>query len=262
MLSRFVCIVAILALGSAPASAELLDFTQQSKAGTTSSPMTFSSGGVTVALSAYTFANGVNPATLGGSNIGSPTFSSSILSYSDRGVGVCSSGETGGPQGNSEGCPEVDSADEQSKKVTNYNEGLLLTFTGAPTVNLLGTVLNRVDQYDTLGIYGVSTLGNLAFLGFAGTIMNPTNGFTVAKIGSNTNTQHVLTFTPALQGYSRYFFTTTTNSSLPTRGDGYRLAAMTVAAVPEPATWAMMLIGFGFIGMQMRRSRRRFAVAV
>jgi hypothetical protein len=30
-------------------------------------------------------------------------------------------------------------------------------------------------------------------------------------------------------------------------------------AVPEPATWAMMLVGFGGIGMAMRRSRRRNA---
>ena len=30
-----------------------------------------------------------------------------------------------------------------------------------------------------------------------------------------------------------------------------------VADVPEPATWAMMLLGFGATGMAMRRSRRR-----
>jgi hypothetical protein len=28
-------------------------------------------------------------------------------------------------------------------------------------------------------------------------------------------------------------------------------------AVPEPATWAMMLMGFGATGVAMRRSRRR-----
>lgn len=29
------------------------------------------------------------------------------------------------------------------------------------------------------------------------------------------------------------------------------------SAVPEPATWAMMLLGFGAVGMALRRSRRR-----
>lgn len=31
---------------------------------------------------------------------------------------------------------------------------------------------------------------------------------------------------------------------------------MHVAAVPEPATWAMMLLGFGGVGMAMRRQRK------
>jgi hypothetical protein len=32
------------------------------------------------------------------------------------------------------------------------------------------------------------------------------------------------------------------------------------AAVPEPATWAMMLFGFGLVGSAMRRSRRSVAI--
>jgi hypothetical protein len=34
------------------------------------------------------------------------------------------------------------------------------------------------------------------------------------------------------------------------------------AAVPEPATWGMMILGFGAIGMAMRSSRRRQGAAV
>jgi hypothetical protein len=33
-------------------------------------------------------------------------------------------------------------------------------------------------------------------------------------------------------------------------------AAGTLAAVPEPATWAMMILGFGGVGAMLRRSRR------
>lgn len=34
------------------------------------------------------------------------------------------------------------------------------------------------------------------------------------------------------------------------------------SAVPEPATWAMMIIGFGAVGSLMRQSRRRMATAM
>ncbi len=36
-----------------------------------------------------------------------------------------------------------------------------------------------------------------------------------------------------------------------------RFDAVNVGAVPEPGTWAMMLIGFGAVGAAMRRSRRK-----
>jgi hypothetical protein len=33
-------------------------------------------------------------------------------------------------------------------------------------------------------------------------------------------------------------------------------AALGMAAVPEPATWGLMLLGFGGMGMMLRRRRR------
>ncbi len=40
----------------------------------------------------------------------------------------------------------------------------------------------------------------------------------------------------------------------------YDFATANTAAVPEPATWAMMLIGFGGVGFQIRRQRRKSGV--
>ena len=46
--------------------------------------------------------------------------------------------------------------------------------------------------------------------------------------------------------------------SLTTQGNGLvqTTFSASTAAVPEPATWALMLLGFGGIGMAMRRRRR------
>ena len=41
-----------------------------------------------------------------------------------------------------------------------------------------------------------------------------------------------------------------------------QVAGATAAAVPEPATWAMLLLGFGFVGGVMRTAKRRQKLTV
>ena len=156
---------------AAPASGQAFDFGGTPSTGPSSSSLYFSSGGMSVQLTGYSFSNTLGPSSLGGLDINSSTFTGGItLSHSDRGVGVCSSSEEGGFTGNSAGCPEIDSADEQGAKKINVNEGLLLSFLNVPSVNILSAILNIVDSNDTLGIYGVSSTGILTQLGFSGTI--------------------------------------------------------------------------------------------
>jgi PEP-CTERM motif-containing protein len=64
---------------------------------------------------------------------------------------------------------------------------------------------------------------------------------------------------PSLGGYKFYDFVSTSRSG----GKNFLLGGLTMtAAVPEPATWALLLLGFGGVGGMMRRKRRQQGVAV
>jgi hypothetical protein len=50
------------------------------------------------------------------------------------------------------------------------------------------------------------------------------------------------------------------SSTLINKGDEFVTGGLTLSAVPEPATWAMMITGFGLLGLAARR-RRELATA-
>jgi hypothetical protein len=73
----------------------------------------------------------------------------------------------------------------------------------------------------------------------------------------NDGTSENFALTPAVQLAAGTFNLAITGVN---RGNGSLGGTVTirdVGAVPEPATWAMMLLGFGAIGVGFRRSRRR-----
>ena len=51
------------------------------------------------------------------------------------------------------------------------------------------------------------------------------------------------------------------NDTTGTQNGSIFLDAVTITAVPEPATWAMMILGFGLAGMAVRRRKRKLAFA-
>lgn len=98
-----------------------------------------------------------------------------------------------------------------------------------------------IDSYNTLDFYrGDTLLGSI--LGSAASAWP--NGDQDSGVTNRTVS------IASTQAFDRLVFRTGQNAF---EADSFRFSA----AVPEPATWGMMILGFGAIGMAMRSSRRR-----
>lgn len=91
--------------------------------------------------------------------------------------------------------------------------------------------------------------------------------YTLITSGPNANSQtnmrwqNYMTqkFTASAGGLTRISFTG--GNTQPMGGAyGFALDSVSISAVPEPATWAMMLIGFAAVGSAVRRRRTSLAV--
>jgi PEP-CTERM motif len=114
-------------------------------------------------------------------------------------------------------------------------------------INTLSFLWGSVDSYNVLDFLAAD--GTTVLAHFTGNdIFDPASGNQ-----TDPNTNPVVTF--LLNGGSESSFTylrLTTNPS----ANAFEIDNLAVnPAVPEPATWAMMLLGFGGIGIAMRRRR-------
>ncbi|MFD1786267.1 PEPxxWA-CTERM sorting domain-containing protein [Sphingomonas floccifaciens] len=147
---------------------------------------------------------------------------------------------------------------------------------GAPTD---ATITGTFD-YEALGAGTTTGVSNFNVL-LASNGLNYGNfpGGVTANVTNLTNSTGTLNFFNA--GSTIFSFdisnfgamgtsaTTVSNATNFTYGDGTRIGITAgsegrisvAAAVPEPATWAMMLIGFGAIGATMRRRKQTAVVS-
>ena len=119
----------------------------------------------------------------------------------------------------------------------------ILAVNAAIDENLFGQALYLTEPDGTKSdIFGICTCGvnNVLALGFASD--TETTGVNFGEFSS----------TPEGNG----IFDATRFLSASLRDQGYTATFTSDGAVPEPATWAMMLVGFGGIGVAMRRKRR------
>ena len=127
---------------------------------------------------------------------------------------------------------------------------ILLATSAAPTVNLLGEHFS----YAPAGISPLASEGNLGIYGTRDL------SFRGGDVGSYDAFSQTFNTTIGTTYNLSYLFTLTTCRGCSATPNGLRITAgepSVAGAVPEPATWAMMLLGFGGIGFQMRRQRKQ-----
>ena len=124
-----------------------------------------------------------------------------------------------------------------------------LTFSGVQ--NRFGLCWGSIDSYNSVAFY----LGNSAtpFLTLHGNTLNavPALGFDGNQLAALTNAY--VTFTGL--SFDKIVLASSGNSF------EFDNISYGVGAVPEPSTWAMMLLGFAGIGFAYRRRRNRLAIA-
>jgi hypothetical protein len=107
------------------------------------------------------------------------------------------------------------------------------------------------DAFNTSDVYTATDIGNsLTFISAFATDLSAVPAY----FGTSWNDTNYSRFSKLL-GAGSYSFAITGNCAggCPA-GFGVRLDAAPVApGVPEPATWAMLVLGFGFIGAAIRR---------
>lgn len=137
---------------------------------------------------------------------------------------------------------------------TASREAVLVT--GSRTLRLSGMLLNLLNTRDSLQVFGVNDdTGALESFSYGGFIRTGLGGAaTFVNTAANGGTT-ALTFVNDSPVYTRFLITTRidgVNDS--TTIQDYRIGSLTFA-VPEPQSWALMIVGFGLVGAAARRRK-------
>jgi len=113
--------------------------------------------------------------------------------------------------------------------------------------------LGSLDAQNRIDFFSGNTLeGSFTGTTLAGALAGVANGNQHSDL---TNGRFYFTFSAA-DDITKLVFSTTKPSF------EFDNIAATFSAVPEPATWTMLILGFGFVGFMMRSSRQRTATVI
>lgn len=238
-------IAAGLILCASPAAAVTIDFTGGGSAtdGTDGNIRPFSSGGISVQASAWT------------GSLNAPT--ASYLGWYSHGLGVTNASEGNGSTGN-------------SHTVDNYagTDFIVLVFNQAVNISAATLYPFDVDPSTTNPLDNDALVSNASLLGAFTTPATPigtasavwaslyANRYNVSGNTSSAAPNPYLTSLTSAGRYGNVWVIGAANSNPDRTYDGFKLSSIVVtAAVPEPGTWAMLLLGFGMMGMALRWRR-------
>ena len=143
------------------------------------------------------------------------------------------------------------------------------TFTGTHTIKVLYSQTNLTNAYaldSSVGFNksaGTSTITSRGYISTSNAAFAETTPLSALLTAASSNTQLTASsfnFTSAAATHSPFSETIETNfkftAASQTSQANYQLSGEVPAPVPEPASWALMLVGFGGMGAVLRSNRR------
>jgi len=121
-----------------------------------------------------------------------------------------------------------------------------IDLTSFAVLNSISFIWGSVDSYNTLQLLDGAGPGATVLYSFTGNdVFNPANG---DQSNPSTNPLVTLLLTGGDQTAVRALRLSSTQNA-------FEIDNVAINAVPEPSTWALMLLGFGAVGFSMRRGR-------
>lgn len=204
-------------------------------------------------VASVTAVSGANATVVVGSTsygLAAPAGAGALVDFdtSYAGFALAGSGYVVQSGNNSIGAAPAGGPTDASDDTTNYLSvyGGAATLRGSQAYTNVSLYWGSIDQYNALDLLDAAG-STIATIDYAG-IMSGGNG---DQLSANTNRRVNISSTQAFSGLGFR----STSAAFET--DNIKFSG----AVPEPASWAMMVGGFGLIGGAMRSSRRRQSVA-
>lgn len=215
----------------APASAATIVFSTTGSPTTTAATQTVTSGGVTASFTGGTYTGSVAAMNNADGNV---ALTARTVQKSSTGLGVAQDGEAN----------QIDS--------NGANELLQVVFSAPAHFRIVSVTVGMVDNTDTFALFGGQN-GTYTRLGFTGAIQSGLTGGIPVTRTSLGGGNYRLDFNYG-GGFDSFRFGTNDEEA-----DGYSLRSLSIAAVPEPSTWALLMLGFGLVGGALRRKSRAAA---